>query len=225
MATPRRREEAAAERNITRTYRAAIRLGEDFITIEETITLPVDASDEDIQRAVDLGLRIYDAQRTAIEGQTAAMRAAAGNVQGGALIIRDPDAPASEKQRNYIAALQEDLAWSNDQLGSYAADQQVDLLMLTKGQASTFIDGLKQVAEERSSYDVQPRQRAAAPAAENDGAPANARQHHALEQLAQRYSLVLASETQRRYTIEPQQLTYGQATALIRELQRGPRSE
>jgi hypothetical protein len=224
MATPRRREDTpSAERSITRTYRAAVRLGEDYITIEETITLPTDATDEDIQRAVETGLRIFEAQRAAIEAQTAATRAAAGAVPGGAVLIRDPDAPASEKQRNYIAALQEDLAWSNDQLNTYAADHQVDLLTLTKGQASTFIDGLKHVAEDRAGYDAQPRQRAVASNGEADSAPANTRQHHALDQLAQRHNLVLADETRRRYAVAPDQLSYGQATALIRELQRNGR--
>jgi len=45
MASPRKSGE---ERLVSRTYRAAIRLGEDFITLEETITLPLDASDEEV---------------------------------------------------------------------------------------------------------------------------------------------------------------------------------
>ena len=52
MATPRKNSD---ERMVSRTYRAAIRIGEDFITMEETIALPLDASDEEVTQAVDLG--------------------------------------------------------------------------------------------------------------------------------------------------------------------------
>ena len=48
MPTPRN-----DERSVTRTYRAAVRLGEDFITLEETVTLPLDATDEEVQKAVN----------------------------------------------------------------------------------------------------------------------------------------------------------------------------
>jgi hypothetical protein len=43
MASPRKSD----DRTVARTYRAAIRIGEDFITLEETIALPIDASDEE----------------------------------------------------------------------------------------------------------------------------------------------------------------------------------
>ena len=49
MASPRK---SSDERLVSRTYRAAIRLGEDFITLEETISLPLDASDEEVTQAV-----------------------------------------------------------------------------------------------------------------------------------------------------------------------------
>jgi len=62
--------------HITRTLRAAIRLGEDFITVEEQVSLPCDATDDDIARAVELGQRIYAAQRAAVEQQVAAIRSA-----------------------------------------------------------------------------------------------------------------------------------------------------
>ena len=42
---------AKVEATVTRTFRTAIRCGEDFITIEETIVLPAGASDEQIQEA------------------------------------------------------------------------------------------------------------------------------------------------------------------------------
>lgn len=54
--------------------------------------------------------------------------------------------PATEKQRNYIARLMDDLGWTSEQIAVYAAEQQVDLVAMTRSQASTFIDGLKKLA-------------------------------------------------------------------------------
>jgi hypothetical protein len=60
MASPRKSgEPARPEATVSRTYRAAIRIGEDYVTLEETIVLPLDASDEEVAKAVDLGWRIY----------------------------------------------------------------------------------------------------------------------------------------------------------------------
>jgi hypothetical protein len=134
--------------DITRTYRAAIRIGEDFITLEETIALPLDATDEQIAQAVDLGWRVYRAQREAATAQIADMRTTMP------MTIREPDAAASDKQRAYVATLQDQLRWSSEQMGVYATEQGIDLVTMTKGQASAFIDGLKALTEER-----QPAQR------------------------------------------------------------------
>lgn len=71
---------------------------------------------------------------------------------------------ASEKQRGYIAMLQEELGWSSAQLADFARECKVDLVTMTKGQASTFIDQLKEVSETM-------KQRAATPKA-SKGAPA-----------------------------------------------------
>ena len=77
MAPPRKTgEPARPEATVSRTYRAAIRIGEDYITLEETIVLPLDASDEEVAKAVDLGWRIYRTQREAIEAQIAGIREA-----------------------------------------------------------------------------------------------------------------------------------------------------
>src|SRR5262245_60107349 len=107
MASPRK---SGDERLVSRTYRAAIRLGEDFITLEETISLPLDASDAEVAQAVDLGWRIYRAQREAAEAQINDVRSSAP--APAPFTIRDPDAPASDNQRNYIATLQDKLAWN-----------------------------------------------------------------------------------------------------------------
>jgi hypothetical protein len=213
MATP-----TPSERSVTRTYRAAVRLGEDFITLEETITLPLDASDEDVQRAVDLGWRIYAAQREAVAQQVATVREAQG--QPAPITVRDPDSPASEKQRNYIAALQEDLSWTNEQLASYAGDHSVDLVTLTKGQASGFIDSLKKVAEERPRYSAeQGRARAIAEAPPAASQPASEKQLQALARIAQTRAVDLEAETTERFGVASDALTAEQARVLLSEWQ------
>ncbi len=235
MATPRK---SGDERTISRTYRAAIRIGEDFITLEETIALPIDASDDEVQQAVDLGWRIYRAQREAAEAQASEIRSAIGTPQP--ITVRDPDSPASDKQRNYIATLQEQISWNGEQLANYAREQEVDLVTMTKGQASVFIDGLKKLAEERSnSYAEAARAKAAAPSASARPAepaparqpepaangrasatPVNEKQIHAMERLAQQQGLDLDMESRKRFNVAVHGLTYEQASTLLRELQR-----
>lgn len=222
MATPRK---AGDDRAVSRTYRAAVKVGEDYVTVEETITLPVDASDDEVLQAVDLGMRIYRAQREAVEAQISAIRETAG--PPAPITVRDPESPASEKQRNYIGALQEDMAWSNEQLAGYASEQSVDLVTMTKGQASTFIDGLKKLAEERGNYKSngaskdqlntpQQPQRASA----NDAQPVAERQLHALDRIAQQQGIDLDAESRRRFGVQAHGMTYEQASSLLREWQR-----
>lgn len=222
------------ERNVTRTYRAAIRLGEDYVTLEETVTLPVDASDDDVSKAVDLGWRIYRAQKEALDAQVQTMRDAQGAPPP--IVVRDPEAPASDKQRNYIVALQEDLAWSAEQLASYAHDQSVDLVTMTKGQASTFIDGMKRMAEERTRYGDQGSSQntsnapaaqtaPASPAAEQrDGSPITERQLRALQRVAQDRGLDLDAESSSRFGAISNDITSEQAAALLGEWQRSVRA-
>ena len=52
---------------VSRTFRAAIGIGEDFYTVVERISLPIDAGDEEIAQAVEAGMRIYESQRSASE--------------------------------------------------------------------------------------------------------------------------------------------------------------
>lgn len=218
MPTPRN-----DERSVTRTYRAAVRLGEDFITLEETVTLPLDASDEEVQKAVDLGWRIFRAQREAVEQQVAGVREAQGS--HGPITVRDPDAPASDKQRNYIATLQDNLGWPSEQLASYAAEHGVDFVTMTKGQASGFIDGLKKLADERSRYHADSRARPAGddPLADGVGSqPASERQIQALARLAQGRALDLDEETERRFGVASSDLSDEQARMLLSEWQVRP---
>lgn len=208
MSTPR-----SDERSITRTYRTAIRIGEDFITLEETINLPIDASDEEVVQAVELGWRIYSAQREAIERQVAGVREA--QPQPAPFTVRDPESPASDKQRNYIAALQDDLVWTSEQLTGYASEQGVDLVTLTKGQASGFIDGMKKLAEERRGGYGE-----SSPKAEL----LSEKQHQALLKIAQARSLDLDDETKRRYNLVAAELSTEQARELIAEWQARPKA-
>src|SRR5215211_5486780 len=158
MSTPRKSGDD--QRMVSRTYRAAIRIGEDFITMEETIALPLDASDEEVTQAVELGWRIFRAQREAADAQVTDIRSAIGTPAP--ITVRDPDSPASDKQRNYIVTLQHNLAWNSEHLAAYAEEQNVDLVTMTKGQASVFIDGLKKLSEERTAYGDSARAKASA---------------------------------------------------------------
>lgn len=236
MATPRKSGDE--QRMVSRTYRAAIRIGEDFITMEETIALPLDASDEEVTQAVELGWRIFRAQREAADAQVTDIRSAIGTPAP--ITVRDPDSPASDKQRNYIVTLQDNLAWNSEHLAAYAEEQNVDLVTMTKGQASVFIDGLKKLAEERTAYGDGGRAKApasapqparaaepATPAASagpasssHSGPPVNEKQIHAMERLAQQHGLDLDKESRQRFDVDAHGLSYEQASSLLRELQR-----
>jgi hypothetical protein len=235
MATPRKSGDE--QRMVSRTYRAAIRIGEDFITMEETIALPLDASDEEVTQAVELGWRIFRAQREAADAQVTDIRSAIGTPAP--ITVRDPDSPASDKQRNYIVTLQDNLAWNSEHLAAYAEEQNVDLVTMTKGQASVFIDGLKKLTEERAAYGDSARAKAPASASQNarpaepaaaapspspssapNAALVNDKQIHAMERLAQQQGLNLDAESRRRFGVATQSLTYEQASSLLRDLQR-----
>ena len=223
MATPRKNSD---ERMVSRTYRAAIRIGEDFITMEETIALPLDASDEEVTQALELGWRIFRAQREAADAQVTDIRSAIGTPAP--ITVRDPDSPASDKQRNYIVTLQDNLTWNSEHLAAYAEEQNVDLVTMTKGQASLFIDGLKKLAEERAAYGDGARAKAPSSAPQptrpaepsTPATPVNEKQLHAMERLAQQQGIDLDRESRQRFDVDAQGLTYEQASSLLRDLQR-----
>ena len=212
------------ERTVSRTYRAAIRIGEDFITLEETVTLPADATDEDVSKAVGLGLRIYQTQREAIEAQIATLREEAATPAP--ITVRDPESPASDKQRNFIANLQDGLGWSNERLATYANDQGIDLVTVTKGQASVFIDQLKKVAEAGTAYNTSDRKEITNHASgsngthQQEGSLVNDKQLHALERLADQHGFDLHSEAQERFGVSIDEMSSNQAATLLREWQR-----
>lgn len=61
---------------------------------------------------------------------------------------RPAEPPASDKQRNYIARIQDELTWTSEQLAVYANEQGIDLVSMTKTQASALIDGMKRLADQ-----------------------------------------------------------------------------
>ena len=82
---------------VTRLMRASIKLGDDFVTIEECVVLPIGASDTQIADAVTTGLRIFQAQQSAIEEQISGLRSAPAAVRTPSL--------ASKKQISFIESL------------------------------------------------------------------------------------------------------------------------
>lgn len=216
----------ANESLVTRTYRAAIRSGDDYITIEETIALPPTASDADIAQAVDAGLRIFRAQQTAVEAQMAAIRDAhpASPVR-----IADPDSPASEKQRSYLEYLVTTLEIADDQMQKTLREFSTSYDTLTKGQASEIIDRLKGQLDGRSApvNDAPPismqAEIAVAPApapANGASTPASTRQIAALQRVANQQGVDLAAEVRSRFgatTLD--ELSAAEAGALLQEIQ------
>lgn len=200
-----------SERSVTRTYRTAIKLGDDFITIEETITLPIDADDQTVQQAVDLGWRIFRSQREAVEQQIAHIREQ--HAAATAITVRDPDAPASERQRNFIASLQQALGWSGEKLAAFAQEHGYDLVALTKGQASAFIDELRRVQEEQQRLAVAEER------ARYANQPVSDKQRNAIQSLARELALDADAEAQRRFNAAVDQLTNEQAAILISDWQ------
>ncbi len=203
------------ERSVTRTFRAALRIGEDYITLEETIKLPLEASDEEIEQAVDLGWRIYTMQREAMESQIASVREAHN-------MATPIEFPASDRQRNYISVLQSDLNWSEDQLLQYAHEHGFDFDTLSRNQASAFIDNLKKVAEERVVYQTSGYQTAQKDEASEPSpfVPLTDRQYRALVKLAAVHKLNLDEETQQRFGLAATEISSRQAGDLISEWQR-----
>lgn len=207
---------------VTRTFRAALRLGEDFITLEESITLPLDASDDDIEQAVELGWRIYQEQRDSVERQIAQVRDSYA-VHPAPVAVREPDAPASERQREYIAQLQGRLDWSGEKVRDYAQEHGIDMQYMNKGQASQFIDTLKKLAEQRATYhvggDAQPDDEGRTDTT-LEQAPMTDRQYDALVRMAQAKGFDMEAEIQRRFGVGAKELNQKQAGDLIIEWQK-----
>lgn len=87
----------------------------------------------------------FDEAIAAVEAQHARMTGAQAQPSEAA-------PPATDKQRNYMARLMDDLGWTSEQIAVYAQEQGVDLVSMTRGQASTFIDGLKKLFEQNIPF-------------------------------------------------------------------------
>lgn len=228
------------EPTITRTFRAAVKVADDFFTLEETITLPPNATDADIQAAVGTGIRIYETQRQVLTEQIGQLRAEAGQrlMNGNGNAMREPDGPASEKQRAYMERLVHDLNWTADRLDALAVGRGLNLLTLTKREASELIDELKGIAEGRvvaPPYDPPPTPLEQAvddaepdlfaePVALPPGERATERQIRALMRLVDERRIDLMAELAQRYgerTLD--QLSMDEAGRLLSEWQQRPR--
>lgn len=219
---------------VTRTLRAAVKIGDDYYTIEETISLPPTADDDQIAQAVDAGLRMYTAQREAVEGQVRALREQVV-AQSLPVQLREPDAPASDKQRAYMDFLARELNIDGDQLATIANEHNMDLDALTKREASELIDVLKKRQEAGNNDNAEEDANEEEPAAPTPQAkqtqPAlpmgeriTQRQIRALDRLAEERGVDLDAEVHERFGDRPiDQLTTDEAGRLLGELQQRPR--
>lgn len=233
--------EQTMQASITRTLRAAVKIGDDYYTVEETISLPPAATDAQIADAVDTGLRIYEAQRQAVEAQLRSLRehvvAQVLPVQ-----IREPDAPASDKQRSYMDYLLKELNWDHDRLAAFAGERSLNLLTLTKREASELIDELKGLATGSAAADSAPAETADTPPVEAPAEPeapaeqperqailpigerATQRQLRALERLVEERGVDMEGELRARFGGRPlEELSMDEAGQLLSEWQQRPR--
>jgi hypothetical protein len=223
---------------VTRTLRAAVKIGDDYYTIEETISLPPTANDDQITEAVDAGLRIYTAQREAVEAQVRALRDQV-IAQPLPVQIKDPDSPASDKQRAYMDFLVKELHLDAERLGAIAGEHSMDVLTLTKREASELIDELKKLQHPENprrngdgvAQDEDIAEEPVAPQPESQPQPAlpigeriTQRQIRALDRLAEERGVDLDQEVQQRFggrSID--ELTTDEAGRLLGDLQQRPR--
>jgi hypothetical protein len=216
---------------VTRTLRAAVKIGDDYYTIEETISLPPTADDDQIAQAVDAGLRMYTAQREAVEAQVRNLREQVVS-QPLPVQLREPDAPASDKQRAYMDFLARELNIDGDQLAMIANEHNMDLHTLTKREASELIDVLKKRQEAGNADGAEEDSHEEAPAPQAKpaqptlpmGDRITQRQIRALDRLAEERGVDLDAEVQERFGNRPvDQLTTDEAGRLLGELQQRPR--
>ena len=117
---------------VTRVMRASIKIGHDFLTLEESVVLPVGANDAAIAEAVATGLRIFQAQQSAIEEQISGIRA-------------NPPAPRSPKPAtaNQISFIERLAGNVGHSIASAVETCGFVVEGLTSDQASRVIDLLK----------------------------------------------------------------------------------
>lgn len=91
---------------------------------------------------------------TEVETVAAAQRVYVDTTTG--VVVDSPQAPqnghsppASDKQRSYITGLQDKLGWHSGQVEEFARERGIHLATMYATEASTLIEGLKMLAEER----------------------------------------------------------------------------
>lgn len=120
--------------SVAQTARVAVRIGEDYYTIESVVTLPPIASDAEIAEAVDTTMRIYAAQRAALDEQVTALRFAP-----------PPARPATQKQIGLCASLRGKVSTAT--VAAVYAEIGIDgPEPRTSDQASALIDRLRAIS-------------------------------------------------------------------------------
>jgi hypothetical protein len=191
-------KKAQSEPSISRTYRAAVKIGEDYVTIEETITLDVEASDEQIAQAVELGWRIFKAQQDSAKAQILEARESYGD---------DRERIALPSQLERISDLQRILGWDAQQLADFLAERRLDGSKLSRRQASLVVDQLRRLIDEQ----------------QRDSAPAHTSQLEAIKRKAAELNVevevAITKVIGESASIDT--LTYGEANQLIQRMQSG----
>lgn len=191
-------KKAQNEPSVSRTYRAAVKIGEDYVTIEETITLDIDATDAQIAQAVELGWRMFKAQQDSAKAQILEARESYGD---------DRERIALPSQLERISDLQRLLGWDAQQLADFLAERRLDGSKLSRRQASLVVDQLRRLIDEQ----------------QRDAAPAHASQIEAIRrkagELHVEVEVAIAKVIGEHATIDT--LTYGEANQLIQRMQSG----
>lgn len=120
------------------TYERVFNLG-NYESERIGATATVEPADEldGVEVAYAEAKAVVEAARTTRQAQPAA----------GASYVEPPASPA---QQNYIAKLVDQAGWTTDDLLRYASEKGIELAALTKAQASTIIEHLKQQATQES---------------------------------------------------------------------------
>ncbi len=186
---------------VSRTYRMAVKIGEDYLTIEETVSLPVTASDDDVHAAVALGWRIYTQQRAAAEAQILEARESYGG---------DNERPVIDSQLQRIHQLQQLLGWSAQELDRFLSDRGLDSARLTRQQATQVVQLLRRIRDD----------------AQRQNSPANRRQIADIQRAATAQNLDVDALVQRLFgeAIALEALTFGEANQLLQSIEKQRRN-
>ena len=193
--------DVTAASTVSRTYRMAVKIGEDYLTIEETVSLPVTASDDEVQEAVALGWRIYTQQRAAAEAQILEARESYGG---------DNERPVLDSQLQRIHQLQQLLEWSAPELDRFLSERGFDSARLTRHQATQVVQLLRRIHDD----------------AQRQNSPANRRQLADIHRATTTQNLDVDALVQRLFgeSIALEALTFGEANQLLQAIEKQRRA-